>query len=170
MFSIKLDILDNIETPNSSIQSINGTAINEVLMNICDEFYQHLEIITFSINGFDKDWKNLSIDPDLCMLMEDLPGLVHFINNEDLPEFQFGFPEQHLQRILTVKRVASGLKVSCSDWLSKSVELTEELLQPEYFKSLLKELVEKIRLVIDKLCPVAYENNIFQDWLKQTQL
>ena len=170
MFSIKLDILDEIEKSDTSTKSINGAATNEVLMNICDEFYQHLEKINFSINGFDKDWTNLSIDPDLCMLMEDLPGLINFMINEDSPEFQFGFPEQHLQRILTIKRVAGGLKISCSDWLSKSSELTEELLQPEYFKGLLKELVEKIRLIVDKLCPVAYENTIFQDWLKQTQL
>jgi hypothetical protein len=170
MFSIELDILDNIDKSNISTRSIDGTSIEEILINICDELYRYSEIITFSIDGFDKDWQNLYVDPDLCMLMEDLPGLVNFMNNEKLSEFQFGFPEQHIQRILIIRRIPSGLKIICNDFLSKNLDLTEELCQPEYFRKLLQKLISKIRLIIDKVCPIAYGNSIFQDWLKQVQL
>jgi hypothetical protein len=170
MFSIELDILDKIEQSNSATRLIEGTSIEEVLMSICDELDRHSEIITFSVNGFNKDWQNISINPDLCMLMEDLPGLVNFMNNEKLAEFQFGFPEQHIQRILIIRRVPSGLKIICNDWLYENQDLTEELFQIEYFRKLLRKLVAKIWLIIDRVCPIVYENSIFQDWVKQVQL
>ncbi len=120
MFSIKLNVSDSLEKREDSTPSMAESSINETLMEICNELNHYPEMINFSISGFGKDWSNLNIDSDLCMFLEDMPGLVNFLQNEDLPEFQFGFPEQHLQRMLTVVRVSSGLKISCSDWLSTS--------------------------------------------------
>jgi hypothetical protein len=36
---------------------------------------------------FDKDWSLLEIDPDLCMLLDDLPGLVSFLQTSDREDY-----------------------------------------------------------------------------------
>jgi hypothetical protein len=170
MFSIQLNISDSLEKREGSTPSMDESSINETLMEICNELNRYPKMINFSMSGFGKDWSNLNLDSDLCMFMEDMPRLVNFLQDEDLQEVQFGFPEQHLQRMLTVVRVPSGLKISCSDWLSASQELTEELIQPEDFKNLLHELVAKIHLVLDKVYPDLCSNRFFKEWLQQVHI
>jgi hypothetical protein len=170
MFIVNLSILGALEKPLASSLSDQSSSINEVLMEICNELYKYSEMIVFSINGFDKDWSNLMIDPDLCMFMEDMPGLVNFINNKEVLEFQFGFPEQHLQRILTATRVSNEFQISCSDWLSESSEQIKETIRPEDLRKTLQELVKKIRVIVDQIHPTAYENTYFKDWLNQVEV
>jgi hypothetical protein len=170
MFSIKLDVLNDVEKQILSTSSIPDSSLNEVLMEICNQFSRYPDIIKLSISGFDKNWSNINIDSDLCMLMEDMPKLVKFIQNTDVQESQFGFPEQHIQRILTIVRISSGLKISCSDWLSENSEVKEELIKTEDFLNLLRILVQRIQLAVDKVCPVAHDNRFFKDWLQQVQL
>jgi hypothetical protein len=170
MFSIKLNVSNNVEKSKITTSSISNSSMNEVLMEICNEFHRYPELITFSISGFDKDWSNININSDLCMLMEDMPQLINFIKNKDLQEFQFGFPEQHIQRMFTVVHTSNELKISCSDWLSKNPEVTEEFVKTSDLLSLLHELVEKIKLAVDRVYPVAHDNIFFKDWLQQVQM
>lgn len=170
MFSIDLNISSNVDEQMLSNSSLSESSMDEILMEICNEFNCHSSIIRFSIVGFDKDWSNIDIESDLCMLMEDMPALVEFIKNKDIQELQFGFPEQHIQRILTIIRVSSGVKISCSDWLSENPEVKEELMKTEEFMDLIRQLVQKIQLAVDRICPSAYENKFFKDWLQQVQI
>lgn len=170
MFSIKLNVLNNVEGLKIPTSSISHSSINEMLIDICNEFQYYPELIAFSITGFNKDWSNININSDLCMLMEDMPQLVNFIQNKDLHEFQFGFPEQHIQRIFTAVHTSNGMKIYCSDWLSKNPEVTEEFILTSDFIHLLHELVETIKLAVDRVCPVAHDNIFFKDWLQQVQI
>ncbi len=172
MFTVNLNILGALEKSLVSSLPNQNSSMNEVLMEICNELCKYSELIDFSISGFGKDWSDLMIDPDLCMFMEDMPGLVNFINNKEVLEFQFGFPEQHLQRILTATRVLNGFQISCSDWLSETADQdqTKEIIQSEDLKKTLQELVKNICIVVEQVYPIAYENVYFKDWLNQVEL
>ena len=172
MLSIRLNILDTLEDTanNTNISFLHSSSITEVLMEICDELQRYSEQIAFSITGFEKDWSLLDIETDLCMLMEDLPDLVNFINNSDIEEYQFGFPEQHLQRILTIKRFDGSFKIVCSDWLAKSSEQSVEIIPEQDLRQLLHKLVYDVSIVIKKICPSAFSNSFFQDWLIKVKI
>ncbi len=170
MFSIKLAVSDNIEKLKDSILSLSNESINDVLMEICDELHHYQETIVFSVSGFDIDWLNIDIDPDLCMLMIDMPYLVNFLKNKDLPKYEFGFPEQHIHKIFIAVHTPDGLKFSCTDCLDESPAKIDEFMQTSDFINLLRELVKNIKLALDRVCPVAYENIFFQEWLQQVQI
>jgi hypothetical protein len=172
MFSINLDVADTLKQAagNTAISLSESTSMTEVLMGICAELQHYPKQICFSIHGFGKDWSLLEIDPDLCMLMEDLPGLISFLKKSDSPEYQFGFPEQHVQRMFTITRLPNWLKISCSDWLASSTEVSEELIQPSELEQLLHTFTANIFLVVDRVCPSAHANRFFQDWRGQVEI
>lgn len=139
-------------------------------MGICAELHHYPEQVRFSIHGFGKDWSLLEIELDLCMLLEDLPGLIRFLKKGDHQEYQFGFPEQHVQRLFTITRLPNGFKIACSDWLASSTEVSEELIQPSELEQLLHTFTANISLAVDRVCPSARANRFFQDWRRQVEI
>jgi hypothetical protein len=167
MFSIELNA-SNITREISSSSSLQQEShISEVFIAICNELSRYPKSIIFSVSGFGKNWDNLNIDSDLCMLMDDLPYMVDFALNDSVKEVQFGFPEQHIQRIFTMEKVASSFRIICSDLLSLDDSHTEEFIKPEDFKNLLRRLVEQVQFVVKEVYPVAYDNAAFNNWLLQ---
>jgi hypothetical protein len=167
MFSMELNVSNltkELVAPSSSIQ---GSHIIEVLVSICDELSRYPEKIVFSVSGFGKNWDNLNMDSDFCMLMGHLPDLVDFVLNDSIKEFQFGFPEQHMQRILTIERVVDSFRIVCSDLLSADDLRTEEFMKPDDFRDLLRRLVKQVQLTVKEVCPSAYGNIAFNNWLLQ---
>jgi hypothetical protein len=167
MFSMELNVLNLTRDLVDSNSLLQESHIIEVLMSICDELSRYPETVIFSMSGFGKNWDNLNIDSDFCMLMDCLPDLVDFVLNDSIKEFQFGFPEQHMQRILTIERVVDSFRIVCSDLLSADDLRTEEFMKPDDFRNLLRRLVKQVQLTVKEVCPSAYDNIAFNNWLLQ---
>jgi hypothetical protein len=151
----------------SSALLFQESHISEVLVSICDELSRYPKSIIFSVNGFGKNWDNLNIDSDFCMLMGHLPDLVDFVLNDSIKEVQFGFPEQHMQRILTMEKISGSFRVVCSDLLSIDDSHAEEFMKPDNFRNLLQRLVNQVKFAVQEVCPAAYNNSAFKNWLLQ---
>lgn len=167
MFSMELKVSNLTKELVDSSSLIQGSHIIEVLVSICDELSRYPEKIIFSVSGFGKNWDNLNMDSDFCMLMDHLPDLVDFVLNDSIKEFQFGFPEQHMQRILNIERVVDSFRIVCSDLLSADDLRTEEFMKPDDFRDLLRRLVKQVHLVVTEVCPTAYDNTAFNNWSLQ---
>lgn len=167
MFSMELKVSNLTKELVDSSSLIQGSHIIEVLVSICDELSRYPEKIIFSVSGFGKNWDNLNMDSDFCMLMDHLPDLVDFVLNDSIKEFQFGFPEQHMQRILTIERVVDSFRIVCSDLLSADDLRTEEFMKPDDFRDLLRRLVKQVHLAVTEVCPTAYDNTAFNNWSLQ---
>jgi hypothetical protein len=136
--------------------------ILSVLTDLC-EVLARADNVRFVIGGFGQDNWGARVDRELCMLLEQLPGVAGSLARDD-PAFALEFLEQGFWRTLSFETDQAHFVVSCTSGDAWRPSPEQVRVSRSNLTSMLALLVETFCDAASIACPELVEHPWFTEW------